>query len=167
MQTNGVNETIEIKTRGMCKTNYLREHPAGPLKKQLYKNCTGKTTKAANWLTSSTFKTTEMYRTRMVNLDFQNNHIDQLTQKQHVKQAPALTKMGPFQKRFHDLNMCVFEFGSHGQTTKVVHDWVDKLATNYAKRVCSDTVSKKVFGNKKAEVRQACFRVLQYTSMVG
>ena len=28
MQTNGVNETIEIKTRGMCKTNYLREHPA-------------------------------------------------------------------------------------------------------------------------------------------
>jgi hypothetical protein len=167
MQTNGVNETIEIKTRGMCKTNYLREHPAGPLKKQLYKNCTGKTTKAANWLTSSTFKTTEMYRKRMVNLDFQNNHIDQLTQKQHVKQAPALTKMGPFQKRFHDLNMCVFEFGSHGQTTKVVHDWVDKLATNYAKRVCSDTVSKEVFGNKKAEVRQACFRELQYTSMVG
>ena len=103
----------------------------------------------------------------MVNLDFQNNHIDQLTQKQHVKQAPALTKMGPFQKRFHDLNMRVFDFGSHGQTKKVVDDWVDKLATNYATRVCSDTVSKEVFGNKKAEVRQACFRELQYTSMVG
>ena len=127
----------------------------------------GKKNTNATWISHSTFKTQEGYRTNMVNYDYINNDIDGATQKTQRKQKPAFDKMGPFQKRFDEINLIIVTAGPRGEFSKSVCKWVDQLATGYAKSKCDDSTPEEIKSRFAAKVRTDCYTELHYTSIFG